>query len=1026
MNTKQHAKYVLTLLLSLHLATLLFAQSRISGKVTDQKTGSPLAGVSVQNKSTMSTTVTDAGGGFSIAANDSAVIEFSYVGYDTQERKAGPGATLIIAMVLAADKQLDDVVVIGYGTVRRRDLTGAVGTVKSADIVRTPTFSPVEAIQGRVAGADITRNSGRAGGGTSIQIRGTRSVGGLGTPLYVIDGVQFGNIDDLNPNDIESIDVLRDASSTAIYGSAGANGVVIVTTKKGKDGKPRVNYNGYYGINGLTKFPKGRTGEDYLKLRREAFRTAGSWNSPADDNIAFSGQEMAAIQAGQWVDWIDELMRNGIQQSHTLSVSGGNDKIKTFLSGGYFNETGRLVNDVFRRYTVRFNVDYKISDWIKTGIQSQLTIYDGDRRPDQLAKATGLTPLGVPYDANGNINLRPIQGDPNRINPLADNRGKQVYTDNTKSTNLLINPYVEITPFKGLSFRSNFGFNNVNSRRGNYRDSTSFYHLDRSEKFSDITLNNTQSRILTWDNILTWNKQYGGHSLTVTGIASMVRRVGETYITTAQGGTLAGWQGFYNIGAADPATVISVSDYTRVDSRAYAGRINYGYKGKYLLTLTYRSDGDSRLGDDNKWSSFPSVAAAWNIRSEQFMQNVLPVMNVIKLRAGWGISGSSGTTRQTSDGTTIEPYPTQSVIIRNNGMVFGTTGAPYFLFSPLLGNPNLGWERTATTNLGLDLAFLKNRISATIDVYRARTYDMLIRRRLPVYTGVGTANNPAQIYENIGETVNKGIEITVNSQNIVKKDFQWNSTLTFTSNKEKITSLPNNKNLIPSTDAEIGSLLIGRPISSFYSYQKTGIWQTKDAAEAATYTTGGRPFKPGDIKFADLDGNHRINDSDRTYLGSSVPKFILGFQNNFTYKNFDLGVYVFMRWGQTINAEFMGRFNPDGAGNGPAFMDYWTPENPSNDFPRPINGPLNTYFGYQALPFIDGSFIKIKNISLGYTLPKTTLSKMKLASIRFYATASNVFTFSKNHLLRYYDPERGGGTDDPLNRQLVLGVNVGF
>lgn len=1017
MNTKRVPKYVLLLLLQALTPFMLLAQQRVSGKVTDQTTGNPLAGVSVQNRSSMATVVTDSSGSFSIAVTDSATLEFSYVGYTNKEQRVAAGALISVALAVAGDNKLEDVVVIGYGTVKRRDLTGAVASVKAADIVRTPTFSPVEAIQGRVPGADITRSSGKPGGTSNIQIRGTRSVSGAGGPLYVIDGVQFGNIDDLNPNDIESIDVLRDASSTAIYGSAGANGVVIVTTKKGRDGKPRVNYTGYYGINGLTRFPKGRVGDDYLTLRREAFRTEGRWNSPADDNIAFSGQEMNAINANQWVDWIDEMMSNGIQQSHTLSVNGGNARIKTFLSGGYFNETGRLVNDVMRRYTLRFNTEYKVSDWIKTGIQSQLTVYDNDTRPDQLSKATGLSPLGVPYDENGNINLRPIPFDANRFSPLADDRGKSVYTDNTKATNLLINPYIEISPFKWLSFRSNFGFNNMSSRQGMYRDSTSFYHLDRGEKFSDVTITNMQQRRLTWDNILTITKQLGDHSFTLTGITTMVRRVTEEYENTAQGGTLSSWQEFYNIGAADPATLRATTRYARIDSRAYAARLNYGYKGRYLLTVTHRVDGDSRMGDDNKWSGFPSVAAAWNITSEPFWKNAVPAINSLKLRAGWGISGNSG--------TGDEPYPTQAVVIRGNNMVFGSTAAPFFMFSPLLANTALGWERTATTNLGLDMGFLNNRISATVDLYRSKTYDMLIRRRLPVFTGVGTANDPAQIFQNIGETVNKGIELTVNSQNIVKKDFQWNTTLTFSSNSEKIVSLVGDRDVIPSTDAERTSLLIGRPINSFYSYKKLGIWQTNEAEQAASFT-GPNQFKPGDLKLADVDGNGRINDSDRTYLGSTVPKFIMGLQNTFTYKNFDLSVYVIVRWGQTIDAEFMGRYNPDGQGNGPAFMDYWTPENPTNDFPRPVNGAITQYFGYQALPFIDGSFIKIRNISLGYNMPKAITEKMKLSKLRIYATASNLFTFTKSHLLKYYDPERGGGIDDPLNRQLVLGVNVGF
>ncbi|MDR6337840.1 TonB-linked SusC/RagA family outer membrane protein [Filimonas zeae] len=988
-------------------------QQKISGKVKDKTSGRPLSGVSVKALNATRTVVTDGEGVFSLAVDSANVtIEFSYVGYDALQLPASNNMT---AEMTAANKQLDEVVVIGYGTVKRKDLTGAVTTVKAADIVRTPTHNAVEAIQGRVPGVDITRSSGKAGSNSNIQIRGTRSFSGTNTPLYVIDGVQGANIDDLNPNDIESMDVLRDASSTAIYGSAGANGVIIVTTKKGKEGRAQVAYNGYYGINGLTPFPKGRTGADYIQLRREAWRTTGEWASPADDAKLFSGQEWSAVQAGQWVDWVDLLMRNGVQQSHNVSVAGGNDKTKAFLSAGYFNEKGRLLNDVMKRYTVRLNLDQKVNNWMKAGIQSQITIYDNNTRPDQLFKATGLTPLGVPYDAAGNINLRPISGAPNQINPLADNRGRNIYTDNAYTTNVLINPYLEINIMKGLTFRSVFGANLSNIRNGVYRDSSSYYHLDRSEKFADASIKSTAARQLTWDNIITWNKNFGDHSLTVTGVASMVHGVTDYVQANGQGATLVSFQQFYNLSAADAANQRVFSGYTKTDSRAYAARVNYGYKGKYLLTVTNRYDGNAKLSG-KKWDNFPSVAAGWSLSQESFMEPLTSVFNQVKLRAGYGITGNSG----------IDAYGTQSLVIRSNNMSFGEVAAPYYLFSSTIGNPNLGWEKTATANLGIDFAFLKNRITASVDVYRARTYDVLILRRLPTFTGVGSASTPAQVYQNAGETVNKGLEVIINSQNIKGRDFQWNSTLSFSTNKERITKLIDGRDIIPSTGWETNSYLIGRPMKSFYSYRKLGIWQTGEKDAAAGYSFAGKAFQPGDIKLQDVTGNNIINDSDRTYLGSVVPKWSLGFQNTFSYKGFDLGIYMIVRWGQMINAEFMGRYNPDGAGNGLAFMDYWTPENPSNDFPRASKSPLNSYAGYQSLSFVDGSFMKIKNVTFGYTFPKNVTEKMRLGNLRVYATGSNLFTFTKSHLLRNYDPERGGATDDPLTRQFVFGLNVGF
>lgn len=1020
MKIRVFSGYVMVLLLLLTGHTLLAQQRKITGKVTDKVKITPLQGVTVKVKESPVTVVTDGEGNFTISVNtEGAVLEFSYVGYETQEVKAGTGP-LAIALV-PADKQLDDVVVVGYGTVKRKDLTGAVSSVKAADIVRTPTSNAVEALQGRVPGADINRTSGKAGAGASIQIRGNRSITSTPGPLYVIDGIQGARIEDLNTNDIESIDVLRDASSTAIYGSAGANGVVIVTTKKGKDGKPKVTYNGYYGINGFTSFPKGRTGEDYLNLRREAYRTTGAWSSPADDKNIFTGQELAAIQAGQWVDWIDDMMHNGLQQSHTMSVAGGNDKTRVFLSGGYFNEKGRLKNDEFNRYSIRFNLEQKINNWIKTGIQSQLTIYNNDQRPDHLQKSTGLSPLGLAYDANGNINLRPIAGDPSKISPLVDDRGKNVVTNNTYTSNILVNPYLEINPLPGLTFRSTFGANLSSSRNGFFNDSTSFTHLDANQKYGDAGINNSAYRRLTWDNIITWNKQIQDHSLTVTGVSSLVHTVTDNSAITGRGPNLIGWQQFYNFQGVDVTTIQATSSYSRIDSRAYAGRINYGYKGKYLLTATARMDGDSRMGDANKWSMFPSVAGAWNVSSEKFMEGTSSVMNSLKVRLGYGITGNAGTGDL--------PYPTLSKVDKVTNLAFGDVAAPGYTFNSNIGNKDLDWEKTATTNLGLDMGFLKNRITASVDLYYARTYDMLYQLTLPFFTGTGNGSIPATTFVNAGKTVNKGVELVVNSANIKAKDFQWNTTLTFTSNSEKIKQLVDTKDVIPSSGYQTGSYLIGRPIHSFYTFKKLGIWQTSEAAEAANLkwnTPTGTAFKPGDIKLEDRNGDHVIDASDRQYLGSTVPKWMMGLQNTFSYKNFDLTVYVIMRWGQTINAQYLGAFNSNGAGNGLAMMDYWTPEHATNDFPRPSPNAFTNYMGYESLNYVDGSFLKVKNLSLGYTFPKSVTRRLFIDNLKAYATASNVLVISKNHLLKNYDPEAGGSVDNPLSKQVVFGLNLGF
>jgi TonB-linked SusC/RagA family outer membrane protein len=513
------------------------------------------------------------------------------------------------------------------------------------------------------------------------------------------------------------------------------------------------------------------------------------------------------------------------------------------------------------------------------------------------------------------------------------------------------------------------------------------------------------TRFLNWDNVLTYNKEFGDHSFTVTGITSYLQSDLDNLSASGNNQVLAS-QLFYNLGGADPNTRVIGSGYQGWNNIAYAGRLNYSYKGKYLLQLTQRWDGASRLAEGHKWDAFPSASLAWNISQEDFM-NTVSFINNLKLRASYGVSGNYG----------IDVYGTQSGLLYQN-MGFGEVIAPAYIFNPQIASPLLTWEKSATTNLGLDFSLFNNRITAAIDVYQTITDDVLYNRTLPPSTGVG------QVNQNIGETKNRGIEFSINSQNIVSQDFSWNSTLTFARNKEEITRLVDGKDIIKDEDE---SLLLGHPIRSFYTYEKEGIWQTKDADLAASYRFGNTPFQPGDIRLRDLDGDSVITSADRTFIGSAVPKFVLGFQNNFRYKNFDLGVYLFMRYGQMINAEFLGRYNPSGEGNGPAIVDYWTPENPTNDFPRPKKGAsIINYNGYQTLNFVDGSYFKIRNVTLGYTLPKSVSNKIFSEKIRIYATGSNLFTKAKSHLIEDYDPERGGAESTPLSRQFVFGVNLDF
>jgi TonB-linked SusC/RagA family outer membrane protein len=555
------------------------------------------------------------------------------------------------------------------------------------------------------------------------------------------------------------------------------------------------------------------------------------------------------------------------------------------------------------------------------------------------------------------------------------------------------------------------------SRRGSYNDKTSL--AQANNQLSVAAQTTGFSRFLDWNNVLTYSKTIGKNALTLTGITSYLESNDDQLSASGSGQILAS-QIYYGLGSTSTAVTRNISSpFFRWNNMAYAGRVNYSYDGRYVVYLSGRYDGASRLSPGRKWDFFPAAGVSWNVSDEDFFGNIKAVNN-LKLRATYGVSGNYN----------IDVYGTQSGLTYTSRMSFGEVPAPAYLFNLTVGNPDVGWEKTSTVNLGLDFGLLNNRISGTIDVFNAKTKDILYKRVLPQSSGV------TDIYENIAATSNKGIEIALNTQNIKSRDFSWNSTITFTKVKQQITDVVNGKDIIHATASERESLLIGRPITAFYTFVKEGIWQLDEAAKAATYRYGsatGNPFKPGDIKLRDISGPAGVPDGiidatyDRTYIGSTVPDWIGGLQNTIKYKNFDLGVFLLFRYGQTIDAEILGRYNPGGFGNGPAMIDYWTPENPTNDFPRPAkNGNIINYAGYQTLTFVDGSFFKVKNITLGYNLPKKVAAKIASENIRIYVTGSNVFTVAKSHLIKDYDPERGGSISSPIGRQFVFGVNVGF
>jgi TonB-linked SusC/RagA family outer membrane protein len=1010
MHRKQLKRLVGSLILPLLLTMTAFAQERtITGTIIDQSTGLPLAGVTVMIKGEPKSAVaTDVAGKFTIrTVNPRALLRFSYIGYEASELR--PGSDPVRIALKKTDKSLDEVVVTGYGgLVKKRDLTGAISVVKSGDIVRAPTNDPLEAIEGMVPGADITRVSGKAGSGDSIHIRGTHTISGSTSPLYIIDGIQGGNISNLNPNDIETIELLKDASSTAIYGSQGANGVIIVTTKRGTSGKVKVAYNGYAGTNGFVQYPHPREGQSYLWLRRQAYAATGVWNSTADDARIFTAGEQAAIAKNQWVDWPSLITQNGLRQGHSISVSGGSDKSKAYLSLGYYGDNGMLKFNNIKQYNALLNLDQDVNSWIKAGLQVAFVYSNiNTRSSDPYSLSTTATPLGTPFDSAGHIVVYPIAGNSGLMSPLSDNRGPLIATNNSQSTQSTVNAHVDLTPVKGLKLTSRFGANFFSSRGGQYFDSSSLEEINNKYTYASATNNST--RFYEWDNVLTYSRQVGDHSFSITGITAYTQNVKETY-TEGGTGLLYPSQLFYNLNGAPNNRFIG-SGYIQTNNMSYAGRLNYSYKGKYLLEVSDRYDGASILSAGHKNYNFPSASVGWRISDEKFMEPVNAVSN-LKLRLSYGIAGNSG----------IPAYGTQSYLLVQN-MGFENTNAPAYIFNSTIGNQNLGWELSKQANLGVDLGLFKNRIDMSVDVYNINTDNILLLRTLPSSLGVGST------FQNVGASRNRGVEVQVNTRNIDGPAFRWLSSINFTTNQEKITKLINGTSIIDGSQPETASLLLGHPIHSFYNYKKQGIWQLADASKASGLAFGTTPFKPGDIKLADLNGDHKISpDSDRTYIGSQVPKWTLGFQNTFMYKNFDLTVQIVMRWGQMINDQVLGRYNPAGQGNnGPQYFNYWTANNPTNDYPAPkANESLSSVPGYTTLQYVDGSYWKLKTATLGYNLPAGLLKKTVMTNLRAYVTVHDIFVQAKSHLIKDYDPERGGAEDSPLSRQIVFGLNVGF
>ena len=1003
-------------LFALFLTTGLLAQSRqVTGTVTDANGPVPGASITVKGTTTGTTSVTN--GSYAINAAPNATLVVSFMGYKTQEIEVANRAR--IDVMLEDDVTgLDEIVVIGYGTVRKRDLTGSVTSIKSDVVMAAPSINAITSLGGRISGLDIAENVDPTK--TEIRIRGNRSISGNNDPLFVIDGVQGGSYSDINPNDIESIEVLKDASSTAIYGYQGANGVIIITTKKGKAGKTVVSYNGFAGFEYLPQHPNYRRGDNWMAARREAFKTVGSWASPSDDHLVFgSDTERAAYLNNHWINFDDLTMQDSFFQSHNITASGGNDRTTARFSAGYYGNKNHYKGGKTERFTFRSNIDHKLSDWFTAGVVSQITHnvnkpspYAGLSSGGGVRVGSGVE-LGQAYDENGKVNRYPL-GENMYINPMVNGIYDYSKVRETQGTNVMTNGYINLTPVAGLTVRTSLAANLEFSRTGSYTDATT---VDRQmTPTSTASLSNTNTRFLNWDNVITYQKTAGDHSFGVTALTSWIKSMKED-LSGSGSDQIVSSQLWWSLQSNETFGVNS--DYVQYQSFSYAGRFNYSFKERYLLTGSVRWDGASRL--TKKWDAFPSLALAWRLSEEPFMKSLTQLDN-LKLRVSYGTTGNSG----------INPYGTQSGVMsfNNSGLSFQDTPVLWYTFKQEIGNTDLGWEKTAQINVGLDVSLFNGRLSAAIDYYDSKTSDLLLLRTLPNMMGQGVPTGGSRtglavfsMYQNIGKTHNRGIEVELNSVNVRNNaGFTWNSTLTFSANKEKITELTNGVDFIHSQYPESHSLLIGRPIRSYRGYTVEGIWQTSEAAQAAALyqdTAGTIPFGPGTIKVKDLNGDNIIDEAnDYGYLGSQTPDWFAGLNNTFSYKNIDLSVYAYMRWGHWGENPLSG-YDPKTGGRYTTYK-YWTPEHETNDFPLPnANKNFYDYIGYQGYSYLDRSFFRIKNVTLGYTLPTEIAQKAGLSKVRVYVTGTNLWSKSKHRFMEGFDPEG-------LRRQVVFGLNFDF
>lgn len=1006
----------------LFLTTVAMAQNvTITGKVTGTPNGEPIPGANVVLKGTTTGTITDNEGNYRLEAPANGTLVVSFVGYHSEEVSIA-GRNVINIILNEVTFGLDEVVAIGYGVVKRRDLTGAVSSVKAEDITKTTTSNAMQAMQARVPGLDIRQSDGQAGSGVSLTLRGNRSISASNSPLILVDGIAYGSTLDINPSDIESMEVLKDASSTAIYGTRGANGVILITTKRGSEGKTKVAFNSYLSSNIPTHIPQMMYGPKEVqrlidKANYQADAKTGSWGTSnlsveqvLTENLE-DFTEMEIYQDGSYTDWLDLILQNGLTQNYELGVSGGNAKTNFNLSLGTMFEEGLMEKDLLDRYNAKVVLDHKISDIFKAGTSMLFTFKNHDARNSSVfGQSLKMTTITHPYTKEGTLIYTPNPRYAAHANPLLDET-PGAFEHNIETTRFFGNVYMEVNPVKNLLFKTIYALDRSNVRDGTYQDYQSVARY-QSPGTSYISAQYSKSTGYTWENTLNYNTNFGAsrHDATFLVGQSMAQSVYENNRTEGDAGREHYYSSlFYDISKISTET--STSAYTKSSLLSYFGRVNYKFNERYLLTASLRADGSSTLAKGHKWGTFPSVAAAWRIIEEPFLAPAGDWLTNLKFRASWGKSGNAA----------VDPYSTLTAL--------STTTIYYYLegkdipgnIPSTMGNKDLTWETTTVLDFGLDFGILANRISGSIDYYRSKTDDLLYLKSAP----------PSSVFPsvlaNIGSTEGEGLEVALNTLAVQAGKFNWDINWSYSTSKDKITGLSEGvERNITGTSGQI----VGKPVSIFYDYEALGNWNVGEFDQFKTDWISRHPGEsptyvaaygvPGTIKLNDRNDDGKLDDEDKIIYSRS-PKHIFGMNNAFSFGDLSLSVLVYARLGGYIAYDMNTQLNYETANWGD--LDYWTPTNTGAKFPSP--GAASTTYGSYgtSLRYEKADYIKIKDVTLAYNLPSSLVRKVGIDRVKVFGSLKNYFTFAK---IDNYDPERGGSVSFPLAKQAVAGINLEF